>query len=154
MQMFVVQVRFSEGLELELEVLYNRNDITQNVTNVGSTFNDLEVQVTRANTSSVMTTFQNGVSVIVTATRSILNIRMTLPQGFSSLTKGLMGNFNDDNTDDFVYFNGTMLSNNASDSMIHQFGQSCKFLCVCIVNCMVSKLYCINFSFSTNNLEL
>ena len=42
------------------------------------------------------------------------------------MTLGLAGNFNGNSMDDFVYQNGTMLGNDATDREIHFFGQSCK----------------------------
>lgn len=119
----LIQVELNSNQNLE--ILYNGENVTQNLTNAGDDFSNLQVSILRAN-NSVVTTFPNGASVEVTATSFILNLRLTLPSTFANQAQGLSGNFNDNSTDDFVYPNGTMLSDNATDRMIHDFGQSCK----------------------------
>ena len=51
---------------------------------------------------------------------------LEVPSSFEGTTSGLLGNFNTDSSDEFVFRNGTMISNSSSDREIHQFGQSCK----------------------------
>jgi len=49
---------------------------------------------------------------------------LELPLAFEGNTSGLLGNYNNDDSDEFVFRNGTMISNSSSDREIHQFGQS------------------------------
>ena len=51
---------------------------------------------------------------------------LEIPSSFKGTTSGLLGNYNDDDSDEFVFHNRTMISNSSSDREIHQFGQSCK----------------------------
>ena len=51
---------------------------------------------------------------------------LEVPSSFEGTTSGLLGNYNNDNSDEFVSRNGIMTSNSSSDREIHQFGQSCK----------------------------
>ena len=51
---------------------------------------------------------------------------LEVPSPFKGTTSGLLGNYNDDDSDEFVFRNGTMISNSSSDREINQFGQSCK----------------------------
>ena len=51
---------------------------------------------------------------------------LEVPSSFEGTTSGLLGNYNNDDSDEFVFRNGTMISNSSSDREIHQFGQSCK----------------------------
>ena len=51
---------------------------------------------------------------------------LEVPSSFEGTTSGLLGNYNNDNSDEFVFRDGTMISNSSSDREIHQFGQSCK----------------------------
>ena len=76
----------------------------------------------------IESTFSNGISITVSLLSGLLDIVAVLPRNFMGLTQGLLGNFNGNNTDDFIYPNGTLLDNDASDSMIHGFGQTCKSL--------------------------
>lgn len=140
--LFHFQIRLSEfGY---LEVLLDGSNITDEITNSFSSFSSL-VNIQRPsdmmsgiestssdrnstlNMNRIESTFSNGISVTVTLLSGILNVVTILPQDFMGLTQGLLGNFNGNDTDDFIYPNGTMLNNNASDRMIHNFGMTCKF---------------------------
>ena len=108
------------------EILLNGEDITNtlvevNATNMESSLVNLE----RTSESSLSVSFMNGASVSLTASFGILGFVATLPQEFQGNTTGLMGNFNNDPTDDLMYPNGTSLVN-ATDRDIHFFGQSCE----------------------------
>lgn len=107
-------------------VQYNRVDISINVTNVDDTFSDTNISVTRTAENTVLSVFPSGVSVSVGVSGDIPNVVVSLPQDFRGETRGLMGNFNGNDTDDLIFFNGTMLSNDASEREIFEFGQSCK----------------------------
>lgn len=127
-------------------MLLNGSNITDEVTNSSSDFSS-HVNIQRPsnvmmssigstitqnenselNMNRIESTFSNGISVTVTLLSGLLNVVAVLPQDFMGLTQGLMGNFNGNNTDDFIYPNGTMLDNDASDRMIHDFGLTCKF---------------------------
>ena len=108
------------------EILLNEENITNtllevNATNTASSLVNLE----RTTESSLAISFRNGASVSLTASFGILSFVATLPQEFQGNTTGLMGNFNDDPTDDLMYPNGSLLVN-ATDREIHFFGQSCE----------------------------
>lgn len=83
------------------------------------------VDIQRTETNTIETSFSNGISVTVTLLSGILNVVTILPQDFMTKTQGLLGNFNGNDTDDFIYPNGTTLDNGAGDQQIHYFGQSC-----------------------------
>jgi hypothetical protein len=107
-------------------VLFDGSDITDEITN--STFNlnsFVDIQRT-SEMNRIESTFSNGISITVTLLSGLLNVVAVLPQEFMGRTQGLLGNFNGNATDDFIYPNGTMLNNDASDRMIHDFGLTCK----------------------------
>ena len=85
----------------------------------------------RSSESSVTASFANGVSVTVTQSElsvGILSFVAALPLELHKMTSGLLGNFNEDSSDDFIYPDGSILDGGeASDEDIHDFGQSCKF---------------------------
>ena len=110
-----------------IEILHNGIDISDNVTNINDTFSDNIVDVTRTESNTILSAFSNGLAVAVSASlHGMLNIIVNLPVEYNSLTQGLMGNFNGNITDDFIFSNGTMLDDGAADSIIHEFGQSCE----------------------------
>ena len=109
-----------------LSVLLNGTHITSDVGNVNDTISNDYVDITRTEANKISSSFYNGVSVTVTLSTSILNFMAALPHEFMGNTKGLLGNFNQNDTDDLVYPNGTILSIQAGDRMTHLFGQTCK----------------------------
>ena len=107
-------------------VLLNNDDITSNVSTVNASFSAAQAEVTRASNDSITTVLSNGASVTVTITAGIPNFVLRMPQEFRGIGRGLLGNFNGNSTDDFIYPNGTVLSSDATDRMIHEFGQTCE----------------------------
>ena len=125
-----------------LEVLLDGRNITDNITDSTSQFSTF-VNIQRpsniaidstdslngnseSNMNRIESTFSGGISVTVTLLSGLLNVVAALPQEFMGRTQGLLGNFNSNATDDFIYSNGTVLNNDASDRMIHDFGLTCR----------------------------
>ena len=137
---YIFQIRISESGYLE--VLLDGRNVTDEITDSPSDFSNLvniqrpsnittsatgsTVTSSESNMNRIESTFSNGISVTVTLLSGLLNVVAVLPQDFMGLTQGLLGNFNGNATDDFIYPNGTMLDNSATDRMIHDFGQTCK----------------------------
>ena len=85
------------------------------------------VEITRTGNTSILSVFNNGLAVTISVSlMGMMNIVVNLPVEYDSQTQGLMGNFNGNSTDDFIYPNGSMLDDRASDLMIHAFGQACE----------------------------
>ena len=112
----------------ELEVLLNNTGISDDVRNVNQSHSNNLVDITRSETNRIVTSFNNGVSVTVTLSHGILSYLAALPAEFVGQTKGLLGNYNGNNTDDLIYPNGTLLDTGAGDRMIHEFGQTCEIM--------------------------
>lgn len=108
------------------ETYYNGENITDNITNVNDTYSDLSVDIFRSTENSITTVFNFGVSINISVVAGIPDYVLTVPEQYRNQSRGLLGNFNGNDTDDFVFRNGTLLRNDASDFEIHQFGQSCK----------------------------
>lgn len=124
---YVVEVRPLEPGNFA--VVRNGGDISGNLTTVNDTVMDLSVQITRTGVNMVESVFASGIRVTVKVTEGIPNFVVSLPVAFQNNTIGLLGNYNGDKTDDFISRNGTSLSDNSTDSEIHEFGQSCEFFC-------------------------
>lgn len=67
-----------------------------------------------------------GISLNVTVGAEMLAISATVPKIYNSTTRGLLGNFDNDPENDFVYPNGTVLPGNISEREVFYYGQSCK----------------------------
>ena len=98
------------------------SDMMNTIGSIGSPSDNSE-----SNMNRIESTFSNGISVTVTLLSGLLNVVAALPQDFMGLSQGLLGNFNGNDTDDFIYPNGTVLDNDASDRMIHSFGLTCNY---------------------------
>ena len=120
----VLQVRLESD---ELRLFLNSTDISDTIPDVNDTnMNSSSVVFERSMNSSIISSFENGITVTVSVSQGILSFVATVPEEFRGNTTGLLGNFNGDATDDLAYPNGTVLGADPSDSMIHNFGQSCE----------------------------
>ena len=123
----------------ELLVLYDGIDVTRRIAGVNDSYNVTAFHplVTRVATNSIRTSFPLGVTVEVSIAATIPNFVVRLPQNFSDSTSGLLGNFNGNPDDDFMYPNGIdVLRSDATDREIHGYAQQCQFgnACMHVVN--------------------
>ncbi|KAK7495536.1 hypothetical protein BaRGS_00013234, partial [Batillaria attramentaria] len=73
--------------------------------------------------NSLVVAFPSQISLSVSVGLSSLDMSVTIPEEFKGQPSGLMGNYNDDDTDDFVLADGTTLSNTLSERQLYdQFG--------------------------------
>uniref|UniRef100_A0A2C9JE73 protein disulfide-isomerase n=1 Tax=Biomphalaria glabrata TaxID=6526 RepID=A0A2C9JE73_BIOGL len=75
-------------------------------------------------TESLMISTADGVGLTVSLKNKILVYTLDVDEMYKSMTRGLLSNFNDDPSDDFIFPNSTKLSNNASDRQIYDYGQT------------------------------
>ena len=75
-----------------------------------------------------MLLYREGIAYLLTVTQreDILDFVINLDPSVMGHTRGLFGNFNGDGTDDFIRPNGIVVPSDASDQMLHDYGQSCK----------------------------
>lgn len=86
--------------------------------------------LTRSGENSVrVLLYKDSIAYILSVAQrgDILDFVINLEEPLRGNTRGLLGNFNGDNTDDFTMPNGIPVPSNASDRTIHEFGQSCEF---------------------------
>lgn len=123
---FYMQVQVqNDGLHL----LLNSEDITDTIPATNNTnTNSTLVYLQRSSEASILSLFSNGISITVTVSFDILSFVATIPEEYQGLPSGLLGNFNGDNSDDLMFANGTIVEIDSPYSLIHEFGQSCKFM--------------------------
>ena len=88
------------------------------------------VILTDLGNNTVSAQFSSGAYIQVTEELEILSqLFFSLPDTFQDVTKGLLGNFNGDTSDDFLpRFSGTPVPTTSSLQDIHfQFGVTCEF---------------------------
>ena len=101
-------------------------DVSDNLTSVGDNVTTSSSFTERSSNNSITVSFTSGVGITINYTAGLLVYTLEAPSSFEGTTFGLMGNYNYNNSDEFVFRNGTMISNSSSDREIHQFGQSCE----------------------------
>ena len=122
--MFLFQVQSDDSGGIE--VFLNGTRVTNATRNINDSISNVFVDITRTETNRIISSFNNGVSITVTLSSGILNFVAALPQDYMGSTTGLLGNFNQNDTDDLRFPNGTLLEVSAMDRMIHAYGQECK----------------------------
>ena len=69
---------------------------------------------------------ENGVVIIIKASNDILSFQLSVPQIFRDNTKGLLGVWNGNQSDDFLAPDGIIISVNSNESEIFKhFGEKC-----------------------------
>ena len=64
----------------------------------------------------------------------MLSQEVMVPPKYKQMTKGLLGDFDGDSTNDFIFVNGSILASNSSERHIFPFAQSCKLLLILFYN--------------------
>ena len=134
----VVRLNGSDTVQLEvgnnstIAVLVN-GDIIDFTTIVTQDLN--EVRISQQLNSTFVVTYTGGVILEVQAENNFLSvIKVSLPSGLNGTTRGLLGNFNGNPSDDLIPRNKTAIDNLPSNSTlkdIHNiFGLSCESLSI------------------------
>ena len=104
-------------------------DITSNFTALSDTSILVlgNVIISRPNNVTFQAVYGSGISVRVEAKKGLLTVVFAGPMDLMGQTRGLMGVWDEDSTNDFTAQNGTVLPPDSSDRTIHfDFGLSCK----------------------------
>ena len=107
----------------------NGEDITETISN--APLQDQAFYINKTGDNSVrIILYKDGTTYAVSVSRreGILDISLNFEESLKGTIRGLLGNFNDNRTDDFIYQNGVQISSDATDEMIHEWGQSCKYI--------------------------
>ncbi len=102
-------------------------DITTNLSTIDDTYTGTSVFLSRTNNNTISATFSSSVSVDFTLMATALSNTIVVPQQFQGNLTGITGNFDGDDTNDFISRNGTVFSNEISDRQKHAVAQTCKF---------------------------
>ncbi|XP_065910791.1 mucin-like protein isoform X2 [Dysidea avara] len=112
-----------DTVEVGLE-LYKFNGSEVFLSSVGDNVTTSSAVFERSSNNSVTVTVSSGLGITINETAGLLVYTLEVPPSFEETTSGLLGNYNVDNSDEFLFRNGTMISNSSADALIHQFGQS------------------------------
>lgn len=89
-------------------------------------FVGMSIERSSVNNKSIIVSFPSGFSIEVTPGIELLQITVSADEDLMNSTRGLLGNFNGNKTDDLQYPNGTTISVNATEEEIFDLGQKCK----------------------------
>lgn len=93
----------------------------------GAHLPEANITLIRDSDGSVTALFPSGISFIFANVERALSISIDAPVEFKNRTRGLLGTWNDNPSDDFVTPDGKMLPAEASPQEIHyKFGLKCK----------------------------
>ena len=105
---------------------YNQEDITAGLERESLVTNSAAITLVDTNTiRAVFATPTGAQAVSVTLDSSVEYLSYALNLDSYLTTYGLLGTFNGDTSDDFMYPDGSPLPPDASDEMIHEWGQAC-----------------------------
>ncbi|CAH1226389.1 MUC4 [Branchiostoma lanceolatum] len=128
----VIQQRNHSAIQLELvgtsdmQLYINRSAADMSLFEVEDYELDVDdnAVIARAGNNSLLVVFVSGISVKVTAEKAMLFFEFTLPPEFMHNTKGLLGRWDGDRSNDFEAFDGTVLPAHASERELYDFGVS------------------------------
>ena len=67
-----------------------------------------------------------GIGVSIRLVQGLLEFSTEIDEKFLAMPRGLLGNFNDDATDDFIMPNGTVLPDSSTERELYAYGLTCK----------------------------
>ena len=122
-------------MDSSLVVLVNGSDITADLqaANDSLFFGDNSVSVNQTSNNTVAVAFMTEITLEISAQVGLLSFVVVLPEQFLMQARGLLGNFDENSTNEFVFRNGTMIPDSSRDREIHTFGQSCECCWLCFV---------------------
>ena len=85
----------------------------------------LSLQIDDSGTLVIIT--PGGATVMVSLQMSFLQTTMILSDDYVEETRGLMGVYNGDPSDDFTLPDGTVLSGSLTEAEVYSFGLQCKY---------------------------
>lgn len=119
---------FSSFLTDELEILVaGVKQNTSKLTTAGTLVPGAYITLIRDIDESITALFPSGISVTFASVSKTLAIAFDGPDEFRNRTRGLLGTWNDDPSDDFTTPDGAVLPADASPQQLHyDFGLKCE----------------------------
>ncbi|XP_055859533.1 uncharacterized protein LOC106054924 [Biomphalaria glabrata] len=105
-------------------ILYvNKEDISRRLDG-NYYYNKIDGMIVKKEAGILQVVTTDYISVNFIMNNQMLEFSVDLPLMYQKLTKGLLGNFNGNSGDDFIFPNGTVLSNNSRESVLFDYGNS------------------------------
>ena len=86
------------------------------------------VVLARPDSKTLVAVFSSGISVTVEVKKGLLTVVFAAPEAFKGETRGLLGVWDDDVSNDLTSRNGTTVHINSTDRVIHKSSQTCTWL--------------------------
>ncbi|XP_059158121.1 uncharacterized protein LOC131942326 [Physella acuta] len=118
-------LRIEISLSRKLMIIYvNKRDYTKEFSNNQKFFVNENGIIIRKQNESIIASLPESIGITVTLVNELLEFSLTLDKKYQNMTTGLLGNFNGDKTDDFIFPNGTRLSDDSSEKQLYEYGKS------------------------------
>ncbi len=102
-------------------------DVYTAASELGPDISDANMITIRPGNDTLLLSTPDGASVSVSVQVSFLHSSVGLSDAYLNATRGLLGTYNSDPSDDFTLPNGTVLPQDLMDEEVHyQFGLECK----------------------------
>lgn len=106
---------------------YNKTIVTDSLSEVNDTISTDTFEITRLSNDSILTVFQNDISLTTNISVGILHFTIAVPDKFKDQTQGLLGNFNGNKSDDLKNISGFIFDATVEDE-IYKFGENCELM--------------------------
>ncbi|XP_053930529.1 mucin-4 isoform X3 [Cuculus canorus] len=117
-------VEWSLGSQGDIQVLLNNKTIQFSYSQDMGAKVYYSPGVLLVNGSSITAVFDGAIAVSISAGSGILSMVCSLPNQYHNSTKGLLGVWDHDPTDDFQMLNGTSIPVNSSEEEIYSYGMT------------------------------
>ncbi|XP_059173167.1 LOW QUALITY PROTEIN: uncharacterized protein LOC131953811, partial [Physella acuta] len=119
----ILTVQISPGDRM-MVIYANNRDYSAPFKNEPEFFAVENGMVIRQQNGSLKVSFSESVGVTITLSYGFLEAYVSLDKKYQNMTRGLLGNFNYIKTDDFIFPNGTTLTDKSSERQLLHFVQS------------------------------
>ncbi|XP_059159686.1 G surface protein, allelic form 168-like [Physella acuta] len=117
-----VRIEIVEAPEPYMSIYANNQDFSVGFRdNANFTVKQQGLYLRRLNDSLKIST-SDSIGVTISLANRMLEFSLEIDSKFKGMPRGLLGNFNDDKSDEFIFPNGTQLSNSSSERAIYAYG--------------------------------
>ncbi|XP_064644501.1 mucin-like protein [Lineus longissimus] len=119
----IVQVNLNQARDAML-IYVNGGANNYTIADLANETEHLGVSLSNAANGSLQITFETGFGIKLKIGYKALEAAVQAPNGYEGLIEGLLGNYDSDSTNDYVFRNGTMISSNSSERELYAFGKT------------------------------
>ena len=116
-----------------LVIRLNGADISESLSNINDSYIGGTVMLTRNTNDTIVASFQSTIAVEFSLSVGVLSAVTRVPPQFNGTLSGLLGNFDGNAANDFMYRNGTIAIDSITDREKHVVAQTCELHVIALV---------------------